>query len=267
MQKGLYTGKEPYAIKSLASSFTQYVEGYYLFEGIESGINHWIFNDGFPSIVLFPSLNNKVRLIVGGKEVPIASGWVDGGIIKQTYAHYLEGLDYLFVIRFRPETFCELFSLSSSYFKDRQINPIIDFGINQSLINKISQSHSFEMKIEYFEKHLQTIVPKYNNLGLLYSSTTLINKTKGQISVTELATKLGVNYKWLERNFSKYVGLTPKEYIQLQRFMATYIRLHNKPNDLLSVAVSNGYYDYNHYLKEFKRFSGKTPLEYINDTI
>ena len=265
MQKDLYTDVESYTTKSLDSSFTKYVEGYYLFEGIESDINHWIFNDGFPSIVLFPNLDNGVKLIAGGTEIFIQSGWVDGGIIKQSYVQYLEDIDYLFVIRFRPETFYELFSLSSTYFKDRQVYPISDFKIDQSLIHKISQTHSFEMKIECFEKHLRTIVPKYNNFGLLYSATTLINNTKGQMSVTELVSKLGINYKWLERHFSKCIGLTPKEYIQLQRFIATYIDLQNKSNDLLAVAVSNGYYDYNHYLKEFRRFSGKTPLEYINN--
>ena len=42
MQKDLYTDVESYTTKSLDSSFTKYVEGYYLFEGIESDINHWM---------------------------------------------------------------------------------------------------------------------------------------------------------------------------------------------------------------------------------
>ena len=32
----------------------------------------------------------------------------------------------------------------------------------------------------------------------------------------------------------------------------------------LNVAIANGYYDYNHFLKEFKDFTGKTPVEYIS---
>jgi len=60
------------------------------------------------------------------------------------------------------------------------------------------------------------------------------------------------------------MGLTPKEYIQLQRFISAYINLYSKSYDLLSVALDNGYYDYNHFLKEFKDFTGKAPLKFIN---
>lgn len=261
-QENLCLDGETYAIKSTNNASAKYVEGYYLFKDIRCNTNHWIFNDGFPSIVLFPDQGCEALIRTEDKEFRIQSGWVDGGIIKQSYVQYLKDLDYIFVIRFRPETFYRLFALSSAYFKDCPICSISSLTIEESLISRIFSTHSLETKSSIFESYLEAIDKKANNLGLIYSATALIGQAKGQITVKDLASNLGVNYKWLERHFSKNIGLTPKEYIQLQRFMTAYIDLQNQPNDLLNVAIANGYYDYNHYLKEFKRFSGSTPLEY-----
>ncbi|MDA3622567.1 MULTISPECIES: AraC family transcriptional regulator [Bacteroides] len=38
--------------------------------------------------------------------------------------------------------------------------------------------------------------------------------------------------------------------------------LANGENDLTGIAVDNGYCDLNHFIKSFKRFTGKTPLQY-----
>ena len=126
-------------------------------------------------------------------------------------------------------------------------------------------TNSIEKRIEVVESFVKSMIPVNAKAGLLNSAIELINQSKGQISVSTVISKIGVNYKWLERNFSNHLGLTPKEYIQLQRFISAYINLHNEPNDLLSIAIANGYYDYNHFLKEFKDFTGKTPIAYLSE--
>lgn len=98
----------------------------------------------------------------------------------------------------------------------------------------------------------------------MHTAIEYINRNKGQISVARVTHQLGVNYKWLERNFLNHFEITPKEYIQLQRFISAYVHLHDKSCDLHGTAIAGGYYDYNHFMKEFKDFTGKTPLEYIS---
>ena len=52
--------------------------------------------------------------------------------------------------------------------------------------------------------------------------------------------------------------------VQLHRFMHAYFELvGNEAVDLMRIAVANGYYDANHFLKDFKAYTGKTPLEYL----
>lgn len=37
---------------------------------------------------------------------------------------------------------------------------------------------------------------------------------------------------------------------------------NNKPQDVLSHTFTSGYYDYNHFLKEFKQIIGVSPTKY-----
>jgi AraC-like DNA-binding protein len=37
--------------------------------------------------------------------------------------------------------------------------------------------------------------------------------------------------------------------------------------DLLQIAIDNGYYDDNHFIKDFRRFSGVPPKTYFNRAI
>ncbi|KAA6306610.1 HTH-type transcriptional activator RhaS [termite gut metagenome] len=137
------------------------------------------------------------------------------------------------------------------FFKYRNIASLTDINFDLELSDKIFSTSSIEEKIDIIESLVKNLIPINTQTGLLNSAVELINQTKGQISVANVISEIGVNYKWLERNFSKHLGFTPKEYIQLQRFMSAYINMHNEPDDLLSVAISNGYYDYNHFLKVF----------------
>jgi len=250
--------------KSPSKICVDYIESFYLFYEIKSKTEHWIFNDGFPAMILFPERNNKVCIKVDSKESIIKSGWVDAGVIKKVYIKYIEDLDYILIIRFKPEYFHKLFKLLPSFFKLRNIVTLAEIHSESELSDKIFTTDSIEKRIDIIETLVKGLIPENAKMGLLNSAVELINQTKGQASVANVIREIGVNYKWLERKFSIHLGLTPKEYIQLQRFVSAYINLHNEPNDLLSVAIASGYYDYNHFLKEFKDFTGKTQLEYIS---
>lgn len=250
--------------KSPSEVCVDYIEGFYLFYDIDNKTDHWIFNDGFPAIILFPHRSNKVCITIDGKENIVESGWVDAGVMKKSYLRYFEELDYILIIRFKPEYFHKLFSLKPSFFKYKNIATLAELNFDIDFLSQVYATNSIDRKIDIIESYIKTLMPRSDKVGLLNSAVELINRTKGQISVSNVTKKIGVNYKWLERNFSRYMGLTPKEYIQLQRFISAYINLHTEPNDLLNVAITNGYYDYNHFLKEFKDFTGKTPMEYMS---
>ena len=64
--------------------------------------------------------------------------------------------------------------------------------------------------------------------------------------------------------FKRYVGLTPKVYQRVLRFNEVFVKIReNGTIDWAEVAVQCGYADQSHFIKEFRRFSGFKPAEFI----
>jgi len=85
------------------------------------------------------------------------------------------------------------------------------------------------------------------------------------MTIAAVAQKLGVNIKWLERNFNDHLGLRPKEFARIQRVLSAYNHLKTTPSCLLDAALSRGFYDENHLIKEFKAYFGVSPSKYFKE--
>jgi AraC-like DNA-binding protein len=57
------------------------------------------------------------------------------------------------------------------------------------------------------------------------------------------------------------MGLSPKEYLRVSRFLHSLEVLKKDNSHLTGVAYESGYYDQAHFIHEYKVFSGLTPGE------
>lgn len=72
--------------------------------------------------------------------------------------------------------------------------------------------------------------------------------------------------KQFERLFNELVGANPKEYARIVRFQKSLKLLQHYTEDtnLAQIAYQCGYADQSHFIREFKQFSGYTPLSLLN---
>jgi AraC-like DNA-binding protein len=90
-----------------------------------------------------------------------------------------------------------------------------------------------------------------------------IKSTKGQISVERLADKVGISNRQLVRRFDKCIGLSPKEFIRITKFISSLDIINQSKNkSLTEIGFESGYYDQAHFIRDFKEFSGMTPTDY-----
>lgn len=239
------------------------IEGYYLYTQEDLLDQEWMFNDGIPSVILFGNKQDHVQVSTELKQQVLESGWIDRGLQKKVYVHYPKELEYLLVIRFKPQTFNSMIRVHVKDFQNQCLLPIQCF-FSDKIMDDFFSINSVEERIKYLDSYLSSLMTSHASLDSLDQAIQLIEESKGVITVGELAEKLGVNYKWLARNFSRYLHFTPKEYISMYRFMRAYLHLQNDSSDLLALAINHGFYDYNHFLKEFKSYTGQTPLAYLS---
>ena len=241
------------------------IEGFYIFSSAPNNDTHLIFNDGFPVLVFLQNSQDTVTVMGGKATLEIEAVCASGGSIKNIYVKYGSTTGQVLVVRFHPVAFYPLFGLDTRYFRNHPVVPFEHIAKrNNFSVKDFYKCSSIEEKIAIFETFVQNSFTKIDTPEILYKTLDYIHNIKGNGTVRNVTDDAGVNYKWLERSFSQHIGLMPKEYIQLQRFIHAYLELvESKDVDLMRIAISNGYYDSNHFLKDFKAYTGKTPLAYL----
>jgi AraC-like DNA-binding protein len=88
---------------------------------------------------------------------------------------------------------------------------------------------------------------------------------RGAQDLGELAGGLGVSARQLERRFNRTVGLAPKLFCRMQRFIHVFRAIGERPGNWADAAIDCGYYDQAHLIRDFKSFSGETPAALLAD--
>jgi AraC-like DNA-binding protein len=82
-------------------------------------------------------------------------------------------------------------------------------------------------------------------------------------SVTEIAERLNVNGMQLERLSKRVFGFPPKLLIRRQRFLRTLALLMRQPAAKWGEILDPQYYDQAHFNRDFQRFFGMAPKQYL----
>jgi AraC-like DNA-binding protein len=86
-----------------------------------------------------------------------------------------------------------------------------------------------------------------------------ITASRGTISLNSLANDLNLSSRQFERRFHTAVGLAPKTFCSLKRFVEVFRVIGDGDPRWVDTALACGYYDQAHLIRDFKRFSGETP--------
>jgi len=85
-----------------------------------------------------------------------------------------------------------------------------------------------------------------------------------EVKIRDLAGRLGLSQRRFIQVFAAEVGLTPKLYGRVRRFQRARELVRNAPADWAAVAVACGYFDQSHMIRDFGKFSGLSPVAYLN---
>lgn len=89
-----------------------------------------------------------------------------------------------------------------------------------------------------------------------------IIRHRGQMRVGEVASRIGLSSRQLEREFRLSAGLAPKAFARIIRFQ-NLLRLVGEGSlrEWASLALEGGYADQPHMVREFRDFAGQSPSE------
>jgi len=208
-----------------------------------------VFPDGCAGVVT--NLGNTCLTDNGSVSMEFGKTYVVGAM-NSFKDSFIDNDTHLLGVCLKPATFANFYSYSS---QNELTNDTIEFEKSNSFnVDKILVT-----PFNYFDYFFSERIKSKNNQ--LQSVVNDIHSTNGQISVFELSKRNFTTVRQLERNFKKYIGLSPKEYSNIIRFQnaLSIIKNSNQNRSLLDIAFECGYYDHSHLTNEIKRNTGLSP--------
>ena len=175
---------------------------------------------------------------------------------------------HFIAIRFTTNGFFKFLGISQKSFTDYYLNlgDVIDWDID-GVVSKLKSTSSakirFKKVIKWLKKANNT---KLNTTNLLSDFIIEEINQNPSLSIKELVGKTGYTRKHLAECFQEEAGMTIKKYQKIGRI--NNVLKHIDTQDQISwskLVFENGFYDQSHFIKDFKRFTGMTPSEYLRE--
>ena len=224
-------------------TLASYIDAYWSVNGAGHGpVTNRILPDGCVDIIF--NLGEDDEVMKSGKAYLV-------GTMTRAFDTTVSPGSRLVGIRFKPAAFAAFYKFSS-------LHEITDCTIEceKGLAPELGVLRGSAKGLnEFFLKKLSR--PKH----VLFPILEDIHRHHGQVRVEDLTRRHFVTARQLERSFKYYTGVSPKEFINQERFRYALETIrHKQPGqDLSDVALACGYYDQAHLSKEIKRYTGEMP--------
>ncbi|CAM3658641.1 helix-turn-helix transcriptional regulator [Sphingobacterium prati] len=208
-----------------------------------------VFPDGCAGIIL--NLGNKCLTDNGCLSMDSGKTYVVGAM-NAFKDSFIDNDTHLIGVCLKPATFANFYTYASQ-------NELTNNTVELEKPISFSVDKTYENPFGYFDRfYSEKIKTKTNQLHAVIDD---IHSSKGTISVSDLAKRNFTTIRQLERNFKKFIGLSPKEYSNIIRFQyaLSLIRESKQNRSLLDIAFECGYYDHSHLSLEIKRNTGILP--------
>lgn len=167
---------------------------------------------------------------------------------------------------FFPESFAKLFNFPLEEIKSggRSLDDEVS-EVYQVLYERLQEALTDQQRVlllnEFIERQLQDVDFSFTKFDQLIKA---IRLDGGGISIADLAKESNLSERTLQRNMKSLIGLTPKSYSNVMRFKKALEFIHANPTiDWQDTLYACGYYDQAHFIKDFKKYTNKTPRAFV----
>ena len=193
--------------------------------------------------------------------------FLSGQVVHPIMTHFAGSVKLVGVF-FKGNSFHRFFNIKMSELAHSAWDGEIVIGNEMThLANSIIEQDGCMARInilqDYFIKKMQT--QKINRRILhIENVVSLINNKMGMVKMKDICDYFNVSGRFLERHFEGQIGISPKSFSSIIQFnnMLKFMS-ENKYFDWPHLAHIMGYYDQQHLINSFKKYTCLTPTEYI----
>jgi AraC-like DNA-binding protein len=219
-----------------------------------------VFPNGFSG--LFFNFGSKGKLIINEEHItPSVS--ICGQIDRHFTAVHWPGFYSLGII-VKPTVLSRLLKVDMAEFVNTPFDGNLIRNDLHVLYSQLEHAQASAEKIELIETSLRKMLAGMSSANMIAEQALHILELPVHTPIAKLAKSMNVSERYLETQFRKTVGLSPKTYALIVRFK----RIEQQLKKLSAVRwqdmeFAHEYHDQNHFIKDFKRFTGHTPSAYL----
>lgn len=190
------------------------------------------------------------------------------GVPTRRFEINVRGEGTVFGIKFRPGGFTAMFGIPANALRNLTLpaDGLVPQRVNQILAGLAPTLELFDWTARV-DHILATASPPHDSdyeLFLKVIKSMLTDRTL--LRVSQLEHRVGIGRRKLQRMFSHYVGVSPKWVLSRYRMHDVVTALdEGYGGSLADLAVSFGWYDQSHFIRDFSALIGTTPSDYRNE--
>lgn len=240
----------PEALRPYIASFT--------FVNSENGIENNILPD--TSVVL--AFRYEGRVVQKGEELPPFT--VTGLRKTSRLVEYEAGSSNLLVI-FKPGGAAAFFRMPMMelFGQSMALDNLVPPGRLAGTEEQLMAADNDGQRVKVITALLYSLLQPDGPDQLVLHAAEQITALQGNIHIPDLLSGYHISRDPFEKRFRKVTGTSPKQFariVRLRHLISTY-----RPGDSFTRAAYNaGYFDQAHFIKDFKLFTGQTPLRFFS---
>ncbi|MGN8069645.1 helix-turn-helix domain-containing protein [Mucilaginibacter sp. SG564] len=171
--------------------------------------------------------------------------------------------DNIFTVKFNPGGLEAILGLNQVWVMDKII-PLHQV-LPWQLLQKIKQPISFEERVQIVQSYLLAAYHQLNNqdhyVKMVNDSIGEYRAAGMQLNTSQVAEKLFITSKTINRYFNRVIGISPKNYFSILRGrIALTSFMKDKEN---FIPMDYGYYDLSHFHKDIVNFTGQRLTKHL----
>jgi AraC-like DNA-binding protein len=164
------------------------------------------------------------------------------------------------MVRLRPEAAARLTGSEMSIFQDSafSLDDVFDPTSLSLLAEQLAEAPDYRGRIAAVEMLLLRYLRDDRPVEVIRSAVRCLRRDPG-LSIGFLASQFDCSERHFSRRFRRSIGISPKHFARIVRIGKTISRARGPATDWAAVALSCGFADQPHMIKEFNAMVGRPP--------
>jgi AraC-like DNA-binding protein len=230
----------------------------------EGPVNHQMFADGNPGIVF-----HYDQPISEGSQLNTTPRSFLYGQLKDCKHLISSGKTGMVVAVLQPSGIYALTGMPSNTFKNHFIALADVLGyparaLEEEILNTSISAERIRILETFFIKKYSSLYPVDPQVR---HALELISTHKGLLPIAWINEKLHITERQLERKFNMQIGISPKYFSGIIKIHHTLKLFQYTPvSNTAQIACEAGYFDQAHFIHDFKKIAGVSPLKYLSQS-